>query len=152
MKRIILTLLLCFIFMSFQESETNHITRAPEEKDLSFLTGELNDSTLYLALQYYEIKYPKIVLAQAKLETGNYRSKLCKQGNNLFGLYNSRRKRYYTFDHWTNSIEAYKNMIEYKHKDGEDYYAFISRIGYAEDPNYVRKVKQIVSTIQISQS
>ena len=61
--------------------------------------------------------------------------------------YNSKAKQYYNFDHWTNCILAYKNMIEYRHKDGEDYYHFLLRIQYAEDSMYINKVKSIVSKL-----
>lgn len=109
-----------------------------------FLNEELNDSTLLKALVYYEIKEPLIVLAQAKLESANYKSRLCKEKNNIFGLYNSKAGQYYNFDHWTNCILAYKNMIEYKQKDGEDYYHFLLRIKYAEDKLYVDKLRNLV--------
>ena len=112
-----------------------------------FLNEELNDSTLLKALVYYEIKEPLIVLAQAKLESADYKSRLCKERNNIFGLYNSEARQYYNFDHWTNCIIAYKNMIEYRRKDGEDYYHFLLRIKYAEDIGYISKVKSIVSKL-----
>lgn len=108
-----------------------------------FLTQELSDSVLLEALVYYEINEPSIVLAQAKLESGNYKSKLCKEKNNIFGLYNSKIREYYSFNHWSDCILAYKNMIEYKQKDGENYYHFLVRIGYAEDSLYISKVKSI---------
>ena len=97
------------------------------------------------ALNYYGVKHPNIVYAQAVLETGNFKSDLCINGNNLFGLYNSKKKRYYTFDHWKDCIIAYKEMIQYKYKPPNDYYKFLSDIGYAEDPNYINKLKGIVS-------
>ena len=112
-----------------------------------FLDESLSDSTLLKALVYYEIKEPLIVLAQAKLESSNYKSRLCKEKNNIFGLYNSKAQQYYNFDHWTNCIIAYKNMVEYKHKDEEDYYRFLLRIRYAEDINYIDKVENIVSKL-----
>lgn len=112
-----------------------------------FLNEELNDSILLKALVYYEIKEPLIVLAQAKLESANYKSRLCKEKNNIFGLYNSKAQQYYNFDHWINCIIAYKNMIEYKQKDGEDYYHFLLRIKYAEDIEYISKIKSIVSKL-----
>ena len=62
-------------------------------------------------------------------------------------MYNSNAEQYYNFDHWTNCILAYKNMIEYKQKDGEDYYHFLLRIKYAEDVEYIGKVKSIVSNL-----
>lgn len=109
----------------------------------TFLEEELNDSTLYEALVYYKVKHPKIVLAQAKLESGNFTSEYCINKNNFLGLYNSKTRTYYSFKHWTDCIQAYKEMIEYKHKDGEDYYSFLIRIKYASDPEYIDKVKSI---------
>lgn len=46
-----------------------------------------------------EVKHPQIVYAQAVLETGHFKSDLCLNDNNLFGLYNSKRCRYHIFDH-----------------------------------------------------
>lgn len=151
MKRILITILFCFISMSFNHYEVQPLKQEyVEAVDTSFLqTEELNDSILYLALLHYEVKHPKKVLAQAKLETGNYTSKHCIKGNNLFGLYNSKKKKYFQFNHWSESIEAYKDMIEYKHRDNEDYYEFLVRISYASDPNYISKVKQIENDLEI---
>lgn len=97
------------------------------------------------ALIYYDVKYPHIVYAQALIETGNFKSSLCLNDNNLFGLYNSRRSRYHRFDHWTESVIAYKDFIQHRYKSPEDYYKFLQRIGYAEDPNYISKLKGIVN-------
>ena len=149
MKRILLIVLFCFVSMSFSKVNIPPMKEYSEVQDASFLHGELNDSTLYLALEYYNIKHPRIVLAQAKLETGNYTSKHCINGNNLFGLYNSRKKEYFSFEHWHHSVKAYKDMIEYKHKNGEDYYEFLIRISYASDPAYIDKVKQIENNLKI---
>ena len=149
MKRILLIISFCLIFMSFSEVNILPKENNIEVQDTSFLQGELNDSTLYLALEYYNIKHPRIVLAQAKLETGNYTSKHCIKGNNLFGLYNSSKRSYFYFNHWSESVEAYKNMIEYKHRDGEDYYEFLSRISYASDPKYIDKVRRIENNLEI---
>ena len=102
------------------------------------------------ALEYYVVKHPEIVYAQAVLETGNFTSEKYKVYNNLFGLYNSKRKRYYRFKHWTHSVKAYVDMIQYKYKGDNnkppnDYYRFLQKVGYAKDPNYINKLKGIVS-------
>ena len=151
MKRIIFILLFCFTFMSFHVEERAFKTvDRTEIRDTSFLSyNELNDSILYLALVHYEVKHPKAVLAQAKLESGNFTSDHCVYGNNFLGLYNSKRRKYFKFDHWTECIEGYKSMIEYKLRDGEDYYQFLKRIKYASDPSYISKVKQIESNLEI---
>lgn len=101
------------------------------------------------ALEYYDVKHPKIVQAQAILETGNFTSEGCLVNNNLFGLYDSKRQRYYSFDHWISSVEAYVSMIQYKYKGDNNkppnhYYKFLQDIGYAKDPHYINKVKEIV--------
>lgn len=148
MRKIIFILLFCFISMSFNKTEIIYYQSSKEEKmDTSFLQSELNDSTLYLALLYYEVKHPKAVMAQAKLESANYTSSYCKKNNNFLGLYNSSKKRYYKFDHWTDCIQGYKDMVEYKLKDGENYYDFLRRIKYAEDVAYIHKIKEIENGI-----
>lgn len=150
MKRIILIILFCFVSMSFHDVNIMPKQQNVEICDTSFLdANELNDSILYLALVHYEVKHPKAVLAQAKLESGNYTSSHCRNRNNFLGLYNSRRKEYFKFNHWSECILAYKDMVEYKLRAGEDYYQFLDRIGYAENPNYVRLIKQIENNLEI---
>lgn len=99
---------------------------------------------LWDALIYYDIKFPEIVYAQAILETGYFKSKGCTRDNNLFGLYNSRKKRYHKFNHWTESVVKYKEWIQYRYKPPNDYYEFLRRIHYAEDSRYITKLKLIV--------
>ena len=146
MKKILLLILFSFMFMSFH----NIVSIRPkvEEHDVSFLKAkELNDSILYLALVHYNIRHPKIVLAQAKLESGNFTSNHYKKRNNFLGLYDSKRKEYYKFNHWTDCIQGYKDMVEYKLRDGENYYNFLRRIKYASSENYIRQIKQIEKSI-----
>jgi murein DD-endopeptidase MepM/ murein hydrolase activator NlpD len=141
---------------TWQSTDPLPLLRALREKvmecdrQLAQLTGqeeqepqrdELTLTNLYAALKRHGIKYPKIVLAQAILETGNFRSRLCREDNNLFGLRHS--KGYYTFDHWEASVIAYRDWVQYKHRDGEGYYAFLQRIGYASAKDYIYKVRQI---------
>ena len=106
---------------------------------------ELTIENLYAALKKHGIKFPKIVLAQAILETGRFRSRVCNEHNNLFGLRHS--KGYYSFDHWEESVVAYKNKVQYKHRDNENYYAFLKRIGYASAPDYINKVREIAERL-----
>lgn len=113
------------------EEQPDFFSRSPQEG-------------LIEALEYYGVKHPQIVYAQAVLETGHFKSDLCLNGNNLFGLYNSKKHRYYTFDHWKDCIIAYKEMIQYKYKDGDDYLNFLKEIGYAEDSEYICKLKELI--------
>ena len=100
------------------------------------------------ACQYYDLLHPEIVVAQSVLETGYYSSKVCKDYNNILGLYDSYNKDYYKFDHWWESVKSYKTMVQYKlGKDSctvEEYYTFLRELPYAMDPHYITKVKIII--------
>lgn len=95
------------------------------------------------ALDYYDVQFPQIVYAQALLETGHFTSSVCKKYNNLFGLYNSEIKDYYSFKHWSDSVKAYKDFVQYKYKGNTDYYTFLVNLPYATDLNYINKIKQL---------
>lgn len=114
-----------------------------EHKVPEFMTAKNPTPELvYECAKYYGLEHPNVIVAQSILETGHYKSKQCTNHNNLFGLYDSYNKRYYRFETWQASVQAYKNKVQYKYKSG-DYYTFLKRIGYAEDPNYITKVKSI---------
>ena len=89
------------------------------------------------------IKYPKIVLAQAILETGWFKSPVCCNKHNLFGLTNPRTGKYYEFNHWTESVKAYYTKVQYRYKGG-NYLIWLKKIGYAEDPGYIRAVIRVL--------
>ena len=118
---------------------------SPIYNNVNIGAKELTIENLYAALKKHGIKYPKIVLAQAILETGRFRSRVCNEYNNLFGLRHS--KGYYSFDHWEERVIAYKNKVQYKRRDGEGYYSFLKRIGYASAPDYINKVREIASQL-----
>ena len=100
------------------------------------------------ALQYYNIEHPTIVKAQAILETGNFTSNLCIKNNNLFGLYDSKNKKYYSYNYWWESIEAYKKLIQRKYNNSKYYYMFLEDIKYAGDKDYINKVKKIAEELE----
>ena len=103
---------------------------------------ELTIPNLYLEIIRNGIQHPKIVLAQAILETGWFRSPLCRNRHNLFGLTNPQTGKYYEFNHWTESVRAYYTKVQYKYKGG-NYLLWLRDIGYAEDPRYVREVMKV---------
>ena len=100
------------------------------------------------ALQYYNIEHPTIVKAQAILETARFTSDLCVKNNNLFGLYDSKNKRYYSYNHWWESIEAYKELIQRKYDNSKYYYMFLKDIKYAKDKEYINKLKEIAEELE----
>ncbi len=105
---------------------------------------ELTIPNLYKEIIRNGILYPKIVLAQAILETGWLRSSVCRNKHNLFGLTNPRTGKYYEFNHWTESVRAYYTKVQYKYKGG-NYLLWLDEIGYAEDPNYIIALLKVIN-------
>lgn len=104
---------------------------------------ELTIPNLYKEIIRNGILYPKIVLSQAILETGWFRSSVCRNKHNLFGLTNPRTGKYYEFNHWTESVRAYYTKVQYKYKSG-NYLLWLDEIGYAEDLNYISSLIRIL--------
>lgn len=100
---------------------------------------------LYKEIIRNGILYPKIVLAQAILETGWFRSSVCRNKHNLFGLTNPRTGKYYEFNHWTESVRAYYTKVQYKYKSG-NYMLWLDEIGYAEDSKYIVNIINIMNS------
>lgn len=108
---------------------------------------------LYQEIIRNGIRHPKIVLAQAILETGWFRSPLCRNRHNLFGLTNPKTGKYYEFNHWTESVQAYYTKVQYRYgqknrinSSDVDYLKWLRDIGYAEDPRYVRELIKVMKS------
>lgn len=123
-----------------QQKKTDDITKS--ENNLP----ELTIPNLYKEIIRNGILYPKIVLAQAILETGWFRSLVCRNKHNLFGLTNPRTGKYYEFNHWTESVRAYYTKVQYKYKGG-NYLFWLDEIGYAEDPDYINAVENLLKLL-----
>ena len=130
-----------FLFISMTDRSE---TQVREYRVTECLSLPLSESSLKEVLDYYDIAFPEKVMAQAKLESGNFKSNICLCYNNLFGLYDSSSGDYYRFTTWQESVKFYKIKIQSKLKKGEDYYEFLERIGYAEDNNYIDKIEDVL--------
>lgn len=135
-------------YYSFHKCVVCELPHVPEdtiivlEQPEFFLSDTVTIKELYKACEYYEIQQPDIVVAQAILETGFFRSDLCLKQHNLFGLFNSRTMDFYSFNHWSESVKAYRDKVQYRYQDG-NYYDWLENIGYAKDSLYVSKLKNI---------
>lgn len=150
-KKVLIILMISIVFgfaTGYSLHHLIHFNQKQEEMVLLpehpfYLLDEVNEEVLYNTLKHYNFPNPAIITAQAVLESGNFKSKLCKDNNNLFGLYNSRTMSYFKFDSWISCVFAYKQFILSKYNPEEDYYKFLDRIGYAEDSLYESKVKEL---------
>ena len=133
------------------ENKIDSITTSSNNYSYSHITTFENktpEEGIDEALLYYDIKHPTIVKAQAILETGNFTSDLCIKNNNLFGLYDSKNKRYYSYNHWWESIIAYKKTIQKRYENSRYYYMFLEDIEDAEDKEYINKLKEIAEGLE----
>jgi hypothetical protein len=103
---------------------------------------KLNDSSLVRELVQNDVMQINVALAQAKLETGYYKSKVCKENKNLFGI-KYHKCKYITGD--KNNHASYKT-----YKDNIKCYAHIQKRylknidgKYAEAPDYIATLKKM---------
>ena len=140
---IIAVLLITFLVIVYNKpQQSNDCVIKKDSIDLTQL--ELTKDNFEFVCHYYEIDSPKIVYAQAQLESGHFTSKVYREKNNFLGLYNSKTKTYYNFDHWSTCLKGYKDFVQVKWDQECSYYDFLTNLPYAEDPDYIRKVKRLV--------
>lgn len=125
-----------------QQKKTDDITKSENH------LPELTIPNLYKEIIRNGILYPKIVLAQAILETGWFRSSVCRNKHNLFGLTNPRTGKYYEFNHWTESVRAYYTKVQYKYKGG-NYLFWLDEIGYSENSNYIKTIIKVLMMLEV---
>lgn len=115
-----------------------------------------SEELLKECMYYEEIEHSDIVLLQSKLETGNYKSIIFQDNNNLFGMKHPSVREttsigilygHAYYDHWTESVKDYKKFQEYYMSRGYDigynsdgYLSFLKWIGYAIDNRYIHKL------------
>lgn len=108
------------------------------------------------------IRYPYIVLAQAQLETGGFTSPIYKENHNLFGLKEAKSRpttslgtdsNHAYYDNWRESVLDYAFLqATYMRsiKSEDEYYQYLGQY-YAEDENYVPKLKDIVVKMKLKE-
>lgn len=105
-------------------------------------TLQLNIENYFAVCELYKISDAEKVYAQSCLESGHFTSKRFRTANNHLGI--KAGKHYASYDNWTQCLKAYTDKVQYKKRDNENHYAFLTRIGYAEDQEYISKVKSVV--------
>lgn len=106
-------------------------------------------------LEEINIKFPQIVYAQAKLESSNFKSKIFHENNNFFGMkcatkrafmHKGENRGHAKYDKWEDCVIDYAlYQAQYlSHIKTENQYFAYLKANYAEDPNYVEKLKQII--------
>lgn len=101
------------------------------------------------------VKFPWIPMAQSMVETGQWKSDIFLENNNLFGMKEATsrittaigtNKNHAEYNTWRESVydyAFYQSRYLGKIKTEADYYEYLAA-SYAEDPRYVIKIKEMV--------
>lgn len=144
-------LVLTFFFVSFTVPQIDN--RSYED------TVELTKENLVKIMMDSGIQHVDVVLAQAILESGNFKSVIFRTKNNMFGMKmpgkrsttatNERGyKGYATYKNWVDCVRDYKLYQDYvtknKNVSKSKYLSIIAR-SYSESQGYVEKLHKIMS-------
>jgi hypothetical protein len=117
--------------------------------------NEFSEDKLISKLKELNVKFPYIVFAQSKLETGSFTSRIFKENNNLFGMREAKQR--ITTAQGTENNHAYyhswqESILDYAFyqcrylsniNTEEQYFQYLSQ-SYAEDPSYVSILKSMI--------
>jgi hypothetical protein len=145
-----------FLYIGY-DLGSNVLTGLSEEEKLVIIQehNQFSEDKLIDKLKELNVKFPYIALAQAKLETGNFTSKVFREGNNLFGMREAKQR--ITTAKGTENNHAYyyswgESVLDYSFyqcrylsniNTEEQYFQYLSQ-SYAENPNYVSILKGMI--------
>jgi hypothetical protein len=135
----------------------------PEEKLI--IIREYNGFTkeaLEDKIKSLNFKFPYIILAQSIQETGNYKSTIFRENNNLFGMKEARlrsnlakgtNRGHAYYESWQESVidyALYYSTYLTDIKTEGEYFEYLKQ-NYAEDPTYVERLKDIIITQKLKE-
>jgi uncharacterized FlgJ-related protein len=135
--------------------ESDHYEPNTMVLNVNDTTNNFSEEKLIDLLKTLNVKYPHIVLAQARIESGHYTSKIFKENHNLFGMKEARVRIHtangtqYNHAFYTNWRESVYDYAFYQCRylgrvnTEQEYYTYLSQ-SYAEAPNYVQSLKVLV--------
>ena len=122
--------------------------------------NEFSEDKFICMLDEINLPHPHITLAQAKLETGNFTSKIFNENYNVFGqkeakvrinLARGTQYGHAYYNSWEESILDYAywySTYASKCKTEEQFYQLLDRV-YAEDELYSKKLRAMVEEEQL---
>lgn len=132
-----------FIFLLLVSVEVfapPHIKRIIEKQKEKKEEFVLNDSTLLNYMNEIKILFPEIVLRQIHLESGHFKSSICKENKNLLGIKYIKQKEaigenrgHAVYPDYKACLRDYKRLQKYYIKN------LVGK--YAEDPSYGKKLE-----------
>lgn len=124
------------------------------------VTKPITGSSLVELIEQMNIQHPKIVVAQAIIESGHFKSKLFQINHNLFGMRKAYQRpttripadidfyfeSYAYYHNWQYSVFDYALwQSSFARNLSETEYLDLLKRTYAEDDEYISKIKKIIS-------
>jgi hypothetical protein len=134
-------------------------SKKPTESEILVYVSQYNqfsEEKLVNMIKELHFAFPYIVYAQATLESGNFKSTIFKENNNLFGMKsasvrinNSKgsHNEHAYYASWAESVydyALYSATYLFSLKNEDDYFDYLSKF-YAQDGQYVIKLKDIIN-------
>jgi uncharacterized FlgJ-related protein len=143
---IMLSVIILFMFSSFRQ-EVKFIPSVFKIHDTvlvadSVLDIKLTEKEILKELIKQGCVLPNVAFAQMKIETGNFKSAICRENKNIAGIKTSKSKHVVGMNRGHCSYKTYKDCIK-------DYVRIQNRYlknidgRYAENPQYVQKLKSL---------
>lgn len=130
-------------------SSTKNVGAVNEEINSSFTREALIEE-----IKCHGFKYPDLILAQAVLESGHFKSTVFKENNNTFGmrfpkiretLAKRSNLNHAVYDNWKECVEdrmIYENLY-LNDKSRVEYKKYLDRV-YAKGKNYSKKLETLI--------
>lgn len=168
MKIILLTLVFAITTLSFGKEETPIKTTTLPEVVITAPTTQQEIFNTVIE-QGYDTLMAKLIVAQAMHESGNFKSKLFRKGNNAFGMMRTKkdtlaigsmgaekRSGYAVYEDVNKSTIAVLQLLErkgcgFKFNSAKEYAKWLKSKGYYEDTttNYVRALQIHLRRVRI---
>lgn len=119
-------------------------------------SNKFSEEKLILKIKNLNFKYPHIILAQAKLESNNYSSKIFIESNNLFGMKEAQSRinlakgtqyNHAYYNNWNESLLDYAfwySSYAYRCTNESQLFELLGN-QYAEDSSYTDKLKSMIN-------
>jgi len=145
------------LIFGFTSNPANKVENLSQEERLIVIReySGFSESKLIEKINQLNFKYPHIILAQAKLESGHFKSTIFLENNNMFGMKEAKlranlakgtNRGHAYYDTWQDCILDYalyySTYLSDIRTEGE-YFEYL-RQNYAEDPTYVQRLKEII--------
>ena len=124
--------------------------------------NEFSETKLIEKIRQLNFRYPHIILAQAKLESGHFKSIIFLENNNMFGMREAKlranlargtNRAHAYYDSWQDCLYDYALFYStylYKIKTEGEYFGYLEQY-YAEDPRYVQRLQNMIETQKLKE-